>query len=680
MANILSKRDREKANKAYLKMRSAYRSTAPEQEIVFNAADFVDGGKAILHGPRLKTNQGLPLQIPRWTNTPPPGTSDRINVLLDRGDGKGFVSVADHTFTRPSGQPDFSETFPYEMLIPLQELPRDADCQLKYSLYSYNDEETESDPVLFLCDQVKPYNDLPPQPLQLASPFLDDTNLPPGGKLQVTIPTSAVYQWKDGDWIAIYVFDVNNIPPDPSVTTPIYYEQLLNPATTPLVQIDAQKIRDLGDAKAVFLYVIRDKSQNDSVLSLWLEANITLGPLPTLPLDAPRVPQAVPGPLLLEHVLDGVSVWITRPTAFKPGDLIELKWGSTTVVKDFPIPDNGSAEIEVPVTPSKILLLEYGQTTAGEKDTVVSYSIHRKGRPFGPATATIKVELEVPIPWLPWPPEDEWPIPGHPSLSKGTVKNYDGTKDNKLERSDKNQEAFFTFKWHTEAENGHTLNFDWNGQRVTEAELVFDDTPPPGPGHMPGADVQVEIPWEYIKEGKNGPEVPVQYWLSKAGLANELPSEKTLVDVSAIAMELPQPSFPKVSGHYPGCKALEDNGDLQFSVPDLSAELKDGATITVEFIPMTGEDLTLPETPIAGAKFEKTYVLGTDGDLTGFVGVVTPYDKHIQPLYDETAATNRRGRMKLLISHHDGTENIESEPLVIITAFHAGSGECPITP
>lgn len=682
MANTLSKPERDKASTAYLKMRSEYRASLVEKPIEFDDADFVDAGKTILHGPRLMANQKLTVKIPRWTGTPPSTYSDVVTLLLDKNDGEGFVEVANHVFTRPAGQPDFQETFPYPMDIRIGDLPRDAKCELKYQIVYYNDSEDESAPVSFFCDQVKPYNGEAPAALTLVNNLLDDSNLPVGGTLLLTVLPAypggtPKYDWKDGDLIAIYLVDANNIPDDPTTMTPLHFGIVGDPGTVgATVEVAADKVRALGDMEGVFIYVLRDKALNDSVVSLWTKVTLTLGRLPT-PLDVPTVPQADPGPLLVEHAMDGVSVWIKRNPAFKSGDTVELTWGSTVVWENFVIPVDANPEIEIPVAPARIMLAEYGQTTTGEKNTDVSYRVFRKGRPFGPASATIKVNFQVAIPWLPWPPEEEWPVPSHPSLLKGEVQNHDKTKINKLERDDKNQQAFFKFTWYDEAVNGHVVDFYWNGVRVVEARLPFDDTAAPdGPGHAPGDEVTVEIPWEYIKRGGNGATVAVNYSITAPGLDNDLFSEITEVDVNAITVELPPAKFPSVTGTFPTCNSLESNGDLRAAIPDLSALLKDGDKIRAVFTPMTGEEG--PETPIENAKFEAEFTLGTDdAPITGFEFLVTPYTKHIKPLFDETAP-NRRGRMKIQYFFNDGTEDVGSETYTLMTAFHDGAGACPI--
>ncbi|MHC8354421.1 hypothetical protein ACYZTL_04070 [Pseudomonas sp. LB3P81] len=676
MANIQSKSERAKASRAYLRMRSGYRASLVEKPIGFDDDDFVDTGKTILHGPRLRDSKKLTVEIPRWTDTPPEDHSDVVELLLDSGDGKGFVVVASHTFTRPVGEDDFLEVFPYPIDISINDLPEYATCQLKYEITYYNDSEDESPVESFLCDRVIPYEGSPPEALTLVNPLLDDTSLPAGGKLALTVPSSLEYEWKDGDQIAIYLFDVTKIPDDLTGITPLHYGPLTDPANTPpVIDIDAQKIRDFVDAEALFLYVIRDQALNDSVPSLWTKVSLTWGALPT-PVAPPTVPQADPGPLLVEHARDGVSVWFPRHAAFKPGDTAELTWGTTVVVKDFPIPDNGNAQVEIPVTPAQLILLEYGETTTGNKPTDVSYRLFRKGRPFGPAKTTINVNFEVAIPWLPWPPVVDWPTPVHPSLLIGEVKNHDATRTNQLTRADKDQDATFTFTWYDKAVNGHVVSFWWNGQEVVEAELAFDDTAAPGPAHKPGDPVTVTIPWKYIKDGKNGPKIPVQYSITATGLDNDLYSDITEVDVNAITIELPRADFPSVTGNFPNCNSLEANGDLRVKIPDLSTLLKDGDDIRVVFTPMKGESGA--DDPITPAIFTATYTLGTDKPITGFEFLVTPYNTCIKPLYDETGATNRRGRMRIQYFFNDGTEDIGSEPYTRITAFHDGAGECPI--
>ena len=686
MADTQTQIEREQANATYLKMRSDYRAMRVEKPIVFDAADFADSGKTILHGPRLTANQKLSIGIPRWEITPPVDVVDTVTLMLDIGDGRGFVDVLDHDFTIPPGETDYPEDFDFIMEIPLQLLPRDAECQLQYRIFYFN-RETEYSPIAsFRCDQIKPYNGEPPAALTLANPLLDDTSLAPGSKLNVTITpgyggTGPNYDWNAGDIIAIYLVDAADIPDDPSHLTPLHVGLIADPGTTgTVVELDGDTLRAFGDTEGVFIYVLRDTALNDSAVSLWTKVSLTFGELPS-GLLPPSVPQANPT-LLLEHARDGVSVWVKRYAGYKPGDSLELTWGSSIARQNFPIPDNGAENIEIPVTPAQVMLMEYGQATTGAKSTAVSYKVLRKGRPFGPETTSIDVNFEVAIPWLPWPPVVEWPVPVQPDLLAGTVKNHDNTKTNLLERDDKNEKATFTFKWHANAVNGFVVNFEWNGNRVDAAKLTFDDTPSPGPGHAPGSDVTVEIPWINIRAGGNGPAIPVQYWLSHPPtIPNELPSVITPVDVNAIAVELPKASFPKVTGHYPGCSALEANGDLLVKIPDLSGVLNDGDIIRVVFTPMTGEFLSDPEAPITAAIMTKSFTLGSaEVPLTGFEFPVTPYATHIKPLYDQTAATNRRGRMKLQYFFNDGTEDIGSEELIIITAFHSGANECPITP
>ena len=90
---------------------------------------------------------------------------------------------------------------------------------------------------------------------------------------------------------------------------------------------------------------------------------------------------------------------------------------------------------------------------------------------------------------------------------------------------------------------------------------------------------------------------------------------------------------------------------------------------------MKGEDG--PEDPISGAEYDEEFEL-VAGNITGFEFLVTPYDDHIKPLYDETSATNRRGRMKIQYFFNDGSEDVPSESLTRLTAFHDGSASCPI--
>jgi hypothetical protein len=218
--------------------------------------------------------------------------------------------------------------------------------------------------------------------------------------------------------------------------------------------------------------------------------------------------------------------------------------------------------MEVKVLPAVLMLQEYGQATTGIKPTAVSYQIIRKGRPFGPQSANFPVNFEVPIPWVPWPPID-WPDPVHPALPAGEVKNFDESRTNELTRDDKGHDAKFTFPWFATAQNDDVVDVFWNGLRVVEAQVIFDDTT-----HVPGEDHIADIPWKYIKAGNNGDAIPVHYQVYRPGVENDLHSEAIEVDVDAVAVELPPASFPKIPNPtgYPGCQSLEPDGSLKVRI------------------------------------------------------------------------------------------------------------------
>ncbi|WP_458129711.1 hypothetical protein [Pseudomonas sp. Z2-11] len=666
MTSTDAKLKRREAHSAYQKMRTEYRARLAEKPIEIKPEDFADATDNLLKGPNL--NNGLNVYIPKWDNLAPPGDPEKIEVLFDRGNDS-FVVVASHEFVVPIGGTDLPEAFPFEMVIKANELPQNATCQLKYRHYTYQEEEFDSPVMQVICDRLPPYSGAAPA-LKFATDYVDDTTLPqPNSTVAATIPGYA--DWQATDKIAIYWVDSANAPEDPTANPPVFYDLVPAPGITDTtVQIPGSKIRAIGDAECFIAYALIDRALNPAV-SLYQKMSVTFGPLPTN-LQPPEVPQADPGPLVVEHALAGVDVWISKYDNPKPNDHIRLKWGSTTLPDDYPVGPNPPARIVVPVVPIATLVNEYGKDTTGNKPTNVSYQVIRSGRVFGPEATDIEVNLEVAIPWDPWPPVD-WPKPIHPSLLEGEVKSSDGIRTNQLTRADKGQDAKFTFTWYDEAVNGHIVDFFWNGARVVEAQITFDDT---NTGHVPGGSQTVDIPWQYIKGGGNGTEVPVHYQVGRADLPNDLNSAPALVDVNAIAIELPSASFPTIDTPYPGCKDLEADGSLQVAIPDLSTLLKNGNTIRVVFTPMRGEDLNDAEDPIPGAEFEQTFELGPDWDITGFIFLVQPYDKHILPLYNENPS--RRGRAKIQYFFNDGTEEIESTHFTTRTAFHLPNGPCEI--
>lgn len=672
MGTEQAKRERSEANSAYLKMRSEYRARLADMEIGIDAAAFVNLTTGLLNGPKLK--DGLKITIPAWDNLPPPGRPETIQLFMDRGDGQLDPLGPPVEFIIPPGGTAFPEPFPHEITIDVNELPDSATCRLQYVHRSFQGIETPSQIRTVICDRLPPYGHAPPSAPAFTGDFLDETTLPPGGKLTVTI--LGYDDWQDTDKVYFYLVGSNSIPDDPSLLTPIFS----GPAPSPgigdsTIQIDGDLIRAMGDAEAVLIYVLRDEALNPSALSNPKKVSLTFGLLPTN-LQKPRVPQATPGPLTMAHIQAGVSAWIKYDNP-KGGDALRLLWGGQPLA-DFEIGANPPAEFEVPVLPASLMLEDYGRTTTGNKATAVSYQVIRKGRPFGPEFETFNVNFATALPWPdPWPPVD-WPDPVHPDLPAGTVKNFDDSRTNQLTRADKDKDANFDFTWYNAAVNGHIIDFFWNGTKVDEAHIVFDDKEA---GHVPGDAFRVEIPWQYIKDAGNGDPVPVHYTVSGPGLVNDLLSSTTDVSVNAIAVELPAGKFPTFASQpvpdYPGCGALELDGALKVEIPDLTGRLKAGDKINVVFTPMKTDDLNAPEDPITNAIFEEEFTLGEPASpLTGFVFLVQPYADHILPIYSESP--NKRGRVKLEYVFNDGTEEITSVSVVSLCAFHTLNGSCPI--
>lgn len=668
MANADKKLARREANSAYLRERTEHQSRLGNQYIIIDHP-IVDIATGLLSGPELK--DGLKVQIRKWDALPPVGVPEKIQVMFDRTGNGRFEIMAEHEFVIPMGGSDFPETFPYPMLIGVEALPQNSPCRVRYDHWIYNAEVPDESPITpLICDRLPPYDRAPPDALTFATTYFDDSNLAPGSKLKATIP--GYDDWQATDQIAVYLVDAAHIPDEPTGLIPIFFDYVPAPGISDTeIEIDGNRVREFGDAECVFIYVLIDKATNPSVLSLWQKISLTFGRLPTN-LQAPEVPQADPGPLVVEHALSGVSVWIPLYDNHKSYDYIRLKWGSKTL-EDVAVGPNPPARIEIPVEPKLLMLEEYGENTTGDKVTNISYHVVRKNRLFGPEDLDIDVNFEVPIPWVPWP-FPGWPNPVHPSLTIGVVTNWDGSRTNQLTRDDKDKAADFTFTWYDEAVDGHVIDFFWNGTRVVEAQITFDDTQ-----HTPGDDETVEIPWTYIKNGGNGTKVPVHYQLSAPGIENDLESIPTEVNVNAIAVELPPASFPTISTPYPGCSVLDDDGALQVAIPDLTGVLEDGDEINFVFTPMRGEFLNDPEDPITAAIFRQDYVLGAAGTpLTGFIIRVAPYADHILPLYTENAGTNHRGRAKIQYFHDDGSEILESTPHTTITAFHMPDTPCEI--
>ncbi|EJM69727.1 hypothetical protein [Pseudomonas sp. GM55] len=252
MATEQTRRKPREADSAYLKMRAEYRAALADMEIEIKPEDYADAATGLLNGPRLLN--GLTVHIPAWPNVPPPGETDIVVLYLDNGNGK-LEEVAKHEFTVPAGGGSFPETFPYPMTIEVNKLPDDATCWLQYIITDYTGFETPSSEKTVICDRLPPYKHVPPAAPVITGDFLDDSNLPAGGRLTVTIP--GYPDWHPTDQLAIYLVDSDNIPEDPTATPPIFAGNAPAPGTyDSAVPVDADKIRAFGDANAVFTYAL----------------------------------------------------------------------------------------------------------------------------------------------------------------------------------------------------------------------------------------------------------------------------------------------------------------------------------------------------------------------------------------------------------------------------------------
>lgn len=186
-------------NDAYLKMRADYRAKLADMIITIKDEWYADKANNILDGPKIRN--GLEISIPEWDNPPPDDGIERdlLRIELDKGDGVWRLIGEPIPFTVKPGDPGFPPgTFPYEYTIPNDDLPRNATCRLRYTVESYNNNiPFPSQITPLIVDQIAPNEDKEPVELVLASSDLDDSNLPPGGKLAMTL--KGYPDWKATD-------------------------------------------------------------------------------------------------------------------------------------------------------------------------------------------------------------------------------------------------------------------------------------------------------------------------------------------------------------------------------------------------------------------------------------------------------------------------------------------------
>ncbi|OCR24121.1 hypothetical protein AFK24_15260 [Pseudomonas syringae] len=612
----------------------------------------------------------LAISMAAWSNLPPEGQSSDVEVQWARTDGSGLPDDSWYEVVDSREVSGPTPVFPLLLKVPSNKLAPDGKYYLRLAMYPYNSGPTLfSDPVPLICDSEGPYRHETPAAMILPNPpEITDAYLAANDdKVIGGIPQYADYQ--PGDRVAFY-WGALPPPEKPEDVVPIDVIDVDGVTWPYPVEFTGDTIRAAGDGPCYALYVLVDKATNASKLSGYAPLRVALGPLPS-GLQLPKVPLADDGLVSLKDAIAGVDVVIESFVDYKSSDTIDVTWG-TTVLPGVPV-GGGSFPMAVRV-PSDVLKNTFGAGT-GPTATAVSYVVTRGGLASEIKAITVQVDFSV---IGPDPDPDPWPDPVNDKLPLAEVYGEVSATLNELTRADEGKDATLKLKLYDPLAAGQVISFYWKGGEVPEAEYTVLAT------DAPGNEISKTVPWSYIEQAFNHPELPVHYRIrANADAENEQHSRDTLVKANAVTLKAPAAAYEGIAGgNFLNCESLYadptnpvDDPAIRVKVPDLTQPpfgLAAGAIISMKWRVVRGYS---GEDPISEVDFDENITLGTDYPATGFTWRIEPYADYILPIYNPND-----GRGRVTYSFILNSETVTSTQIEAFVAMHTGVGPCPISP
>jgi hypothetical protein len=506
--------------------------------------------------------------------------------------------------------------------------------------------------VRFIADSTPPMGQRDPLPLVITPNAITDQVLNGTGAI-AKVPA---YDFAEKDLLLLWWASPEGDPIGQSV------HHLELPKNEHDFEIPAQVIREAGSGVKWVTYRLVDKAGNLSNMALPTKVQVALGELAT-GLKPPSVPLAEDdGVLDLTDARTGVFVHIQPFEGAQAGDTLDVWWGGTKIPQTptWPFPGN---DLKVLISPA-ILQQEYG-SASGPTTLEVAYEVRRGGILMDSRQSkSITTDYYI---GGPADPDPEWPDPINEALELPVLVPPVSSDDNKLLPEDYGQDATVTVLLHKDIAVGQVVKFYW------------DDTYLPGIDHIvaanePGTTISQVVKWSVIEAGTNGIR-NLWYRVYSSTPGNYWESQPQSVEVSAV--KLPLLSFPDLNPlNLLACESLRDgssgNGKvIRVAVPDLSAYLKPGDSLELEWMPwrrFMGEE---PELKLESAALIETITIDELHPITGFAWEV-PYIKHILPIYDGGAIEDRigRGRVHYRLGGGKGSSEI-TQGMVAMTVSNS---------
>ena len=602
----------------------------------------------------------LQITIPLWVGFPPNDRAIDHLFLQWRPKGGGPDDFKDIQ-TDPKGIEikgpitDYTDPMPQSIPLAAFEDLKYGEFDFRYGVQSFNGgvQVDYSAEVPLVIDSDPPYGNSYPADLIVSQAHIVDAN---SATVEVEIPVYS--DSAPGDKIALYWLK-GEVPEDLSSLTPIGGVQ---PVPTSLkLSIPEATIKAEGDGDCYAVYVLIDKAGNASRIGKSNLVQVTLGPLPAVPLPAPTVRHADD---ISDQLIDrqdaflGVYVEInTEIPNWKLGDTIVAQWGATPLPA-FPI---STYPVHIPVG-WPVLTSEYDFTPGVDhkQDVVVQYRLLRGSFPFASDSVTVQVDLAKVGPVNP----DE-PNPVNPALGVVTVKSFTD-EENKIVAADKDEDARALVPAYDGIGTGQEIKLFWNGRLVGNHAVTTE---------IPGdPDIEIPVSWADIDDAGNGI-IDVHFEVAHPDYINEEQSVVTQVEVSAIEVVLPLPVFPKIDPNldWLNCPSLELGADgvsygVVVHIP-ASRFLLEGTKAKLKWTSFTDTSTT---DPLADGELESgELTVSNEQETNGLDWWVGPYEQYFLPIYGFDADNNGSGKVEytLTIQGVDYTEAATVE----IAMWGAGS-------
>ncbi|MDQ0740632.1 hypothetical protein [Pseudomonas sp. W4I3] len=615
----------------------------------------------------------LDVEIPLWTPVPThPLRPDTLDLHLDDIGDFQTGRISSETVFFPSGAPAS-----YTVRIPRRYLT-EGEHTVSYRVIQASGNDSGSFSAPMVIDRTAPYDSIPDGPRRLTVPpgwtgsltqALLDAN--PGG-VPFGIPAYVQEGADPGDKWRLYYGDSTDFVAE-------------GPVLPDMAVRITQALAGEGDGPRRLVYRLVDVAGNISGPSFELPISVALRPAPLL--NPPGIRDALSLIGVGDRLIDrfdtaasaGMFVIIPSFDADRAIDQLLVRLTTAHGVRDVgPYPLGGAAlpfnfHVDFPT-----LLALYG-TSVGSINLRVEYAVDRGGVLHWVPTATnIDLELQVGGPINPWEPDlinPNLPLPILTGRGSGLT--------NQLDERDSEMDADVVVRLWSALPLPSAQPFDIVLYYQNEAV----DRKPAGTSPMPGDEIDMVVPWPFIRKHSNNDGIPLRYEIAISETHNRVSSPSQHINVNANVISFLAPrvidALPEIPGPggLPGeivCNTLQGpDREVHIAVPPHEL-LTVGMIVTVTWTGCSDDEGAVPIAAATG-----TFPFGPlnfGHTQLGFTVPVRPYETYVKPI-NEAAVDMGSVNISYTVPIFGAPTPIPSaEAILLVRGIRPGSVYCDGTP